>query len=498
MSKKQKKEKGREKSRRTPRELVTEINRYGYSFSLKAFWFLCLASIVVVAAVCSVLQLKPLWILAVVAVDLFFFPKIIHSVYHALFEQKRFIDSNDYMDQMMSSFKKRPNILYSLQETLQAFPKGMMHDKLVEAINIIMYNQNANIYQDAFEVIEKAYGNRRMRTIHTFMREVEEHGGTFSHTLDILLDDRRLWMERSYEIQAHKKLKKTNIFVSVIASFVMCVWISYMLPENMRTMQLTGGQIINAVVIIANIIIAAVSQILLSGTWFDEGKQYSEKVVMRTYDRAINPDWKKLRRDMLLKELVLLIVNVISYIYIKNKQFNLILTIYMVYLIGEPSRCVKNAKKAIVKEVNMQFPNWVMELVLLLQSNNVYVAIERSLEKAPVVLKPAIKEFIQNANNRPDDVNNYLDFLSEFDLPDVRSTMRQFYAQDMIGTENSEDQINEIIKRNNVLLDKAERRRGNDVIALMGGIAYLPVVTMSIKILADTAMSMFQMTKLLL
>lgn len=490
-------EQKRIKTNRNPKELVTEINRYGYSFNLKMFWLLCLASIVVVAAIGGVLRLKIPFILVIVASDLFFFPKIISSVYHAMYEQKRFMDSNDYMDQMMSSFKKRPNILYCLQETIQTFSKGRMHDKLQEAINIIYKNENSNIYKEAFDVIEAEYGCRRMRTIHTFMRQVEEHGGTFDHTLDILLNDRRLWMERTYEIQAQKKLKKTSIFVSVIACFGMCIWISYMLPEKMRTMDMMGAQIINTVIVVVNIVIAAISQIMLSGTWFEEPKQYPEEVVLKTYNRALHPDWKKLRKDMLIKELVLAVLLFGSYWVLHHMQLCVLILITMIFMIGEPNRRVKKAKKAIINECSAQFPIWVMELVLLLQSNNVYVAIERSLANAPAVVKPSIERFLQEANERPDDVNVYLNFLGEFDLPDVRSTMRQFYATDINGTGNSENQINEIINRNNVLLDKSERQRSKDVIALVGGIAYLPFLTMSIKVLADMVMSMIKMIEFL-
>ena len=43
------------------------------------------------------------------------------------------------------------------------------------------------------------------------------------------------------------------------------------------------------------------------------------------------------------------------------------------------------AKKKVAREIEKQFPNWLMEVALLLQTDNVQMAIRKSMDSAPEV-----------------------------------------------------------------------------------------------------------------
>ncbi len=95
--------------------MVAEINRYGYRFSLSRFWRLILLAFAATGGVCLWFELHPALTAAVLLSVLMCMPKVMLSVYHSLYEQKRFADVNNYLEQMMFSFQKRPNILFCLK-----------------------------------------------------------------------------------------------------------------------------------------------------------------------------------------------------------------------------------------------------------------------------------------------------------------------------------------------------------------------------------------------
>ena len=88
-----------------------------------------------------------------------------------------------------------------------------------------------------------------------------------------------------------------------------------------------------------------------------------------------------------------------------------------------------------------------MELVLLLQTNNVFMSVEATRDRAPVILREPVRQLLSEMQAAPGSVYPYLHFLDDFDLPDVKTAMRMLYAMDETGTGNAEIQMNALIKK---------------------------------------------------
>lgn len=70
-----------------------------------------------------------------------------------MYQQKRFLDVTNYLEQLLYSFRKGPKILTSLQDTLAVFPEGQMHDhilKVMDAIQNKPIGEGGDLYRDAF------------------------------------------------------------------------------------------------------------------------------------------------------------------------------------------------------------------------------------------------------------------------------------------------------------------------------------------------------------
>lgn len=134
------------------------------------------------------------------------------------------------------------------------------------------------------------------------------------------------------------------------------------------------------------------------------------------------------------------------------------------------------------------FPQWLMDISLLLQTENVQVALYRTRANAPAVLRPAIEEMMEELQQNPESLEPYLNFLKDYDLPDVTAAMRMLYALSNGGYGSGEKQLSQILTRNQELLDKSERAGNEDALAGLYGLFLAPALTGAGKMMVDMTM----------
>ena len=143
------------------------------------------------------------------------------------------------------------------------------------------------------------------------------------------------------------------------------------------------------------------------------------------------------------------------------------------------------AKRNVTRGIQMVFPRWLMEVSLLLQSENVQVAIMKSYEDAPKLLQPELKILIERLRLHPTEMEPYLSFLQDYPLPEIQSAMKMLYSISEGTGGNASSQIADIIRRNQVLLNKAERMKNEDALAGMYALFLAPQLTGAMKLLTD-------------
>lgn len=150
----------------------------------------------------------------------------------------------------------------------------------------------------------------------------------------------------------------------------------------------------------------------------------------------------------------------------------------------------RTAYDIIVKEINQTFPGWLMNMALLLQANNVQVAISKTIPYAPAVLKTDLQKMVEGLKKDPDAIEPYLEFLDMFKLSSVQSAMKMLYAISESGTGDAQSQITVLVQRNSKLMDKAEKLLNEKSLAGMNGIFYLPQVTVSFQTIVNMVVFM--------
>ena len=471
--------------------LKTEINGYGFSYSMKdyAITLLIMFAALFIAGIFYKLKIPYICILALVA--LLVMPQIIATQFQYIYEQQRFTDVVDYMEYMMYEFKKKPKILYALKAAEDSCT-GNIKKRIRKAIEYIengVYKED--LYKEAFYFIEEGYACERLGVLHQFLMKIEAEGGNYQSSLNIILDDVKSWTERTYEFQKEKAGIKTKVMITIILSLVMCAILT---KTNESVISITDSKVYQCVttgLIASLMILYTVVQKKLSGSWL-MSDAIPRKRLFQQYAIAIAGDVKTMRKKNIPNVIIFVACGCLLYFgsgfipaLANFKNLGLVLWELAIFYFIKPSSDIKNAKKNTIKEINKEFPGWFRNLAINLQKETVQVSIKKSLKDAPLVLKPALISLIKELEDDPVTMKPYINFLSTFELPDIASAMKMLYSLNEAGHEEVVQQINTLVARNNALLEKSERLKNADSISMTGFLVVIPMGHALVKMIVD-------------
>ena len=215
--------------------MFEEIETYGYNYSFKSFLgqLLIVFALMGIAAYFYELKIWAILILAIACVIAT--PFMIKAQYKYKFENSKFDDASDYLQQMTTSFLKTKKIRDSLAETSLVLSGRRIQAFIDEAVNIIDTKHSATLYEDAFAVIEKEYGCDKMEALHSFLIKIEAEGGDFEDTLNLMINDNQSWVEMTYKYQKRRKGVQSGILMGIILSMVMCGILNVFIPKDLDT-----------------------------------------------------------------------------------------------------------------------------------------------------------------------------------------------------------------------------------------------------------------------
>ena len=435
-----------------PKLLWDELKRYGYVFSVKR-GILMYGMVVAFAIVCGkFFRLDHMYLFLLCLWCACLFPFFLRNLYRNRYGQRQFVEINSYMEQFLYSFQKSGKILVTLKDVEKLFANGVMHTRIQEAIAYIedTYDEDY-VEKRALAMIEREYPIHHVAMIHRFALQVEEKGGEYGEAIRLMLDARRMWADRSYELLKEKKRKRTQILISVLVSLLLCSVFVYVAERV--SLSITGFAVVKVVTLLTLLLdlwIFYVADRKLSMESMDE--TYDEKELLRQYEKVKRSEEKK-----------------------------------------HAELGTRIAKKNVSRALQKMFPQWLLEVSLLLQSENVQVAIMESYDEAPVLMKPALRELIQKLQLRPTNMEPYLEFLQEYALPEVQSSMKMLYALSEGTGGNANNQISNIIRRNQLLLDQAQKMKNEDALGGLYALFLAPQLTGGAKMLVDMGMLFYVM-----
>lgn len=423
-------------------KLQMKIEAYGYHYSLSRYIRLLIFGIVILLVLGWISHLKLLSICILGIITVTILPFTILEQFHHLYAQQQFQQMVQYMEQMMYSFLKHSKIVSALEE-VESMSEGKIKEQIAE-LRMALEGAKSFSYEESFQKMENYYGCRRLKEMHQFFRNVEELGGPYETALMAMLEDTKLWVERTYIFQKERKQMKKKILFSMICVLVLTSVLFAVLIRQKEMLVMADSmayQTGTTIIYGCFLLLFFLSQKLLSGKWIQEGKQLSAE--------QIEKDWKHIKE--------------------------------------EPESYPRAAKR-LAREVEKQFPVWLRMVLLRLQTENVYQAIVESASEVPVVLRDPLQQLIEELKEDPVSIQPYDHFLKELPLPQVHSVMKMLYSYTNMGTEEAKNQLLAMMKRNTDLADHAERIENEDDVAKYWVLFYIPMFLGTAKIMLDLSM----------
>lgn len=490
-----------------PGNLAKEVYTYGYHFSWKTHFFVIGVCIAGMGAIGLLFQLK--WELLVIVLIAMFLalPAFILDTYKKMYEQKRFADTATYMEQMLYGFQKTGKVLSALKETRETFEPGHMRDVTDRAIGHLEEGRSysdKSVLRESLDIIEKEYECRKIKTLHDLLISTEEYGGEADDSISLLLSDVELWKRRGYVLQKEKKKAHTNNVVSIVVATALCAATLYVLnalpdmlgmkaPYNVLTSGLV--QITSLGLLLWMIYVYARSEKTLTRNWLKEESGRDEEYVLRSYEKAMNYDEKRETKKSMLWAVPFLVAAI--YFALKESWIAIPILIITV-MMSQQHKFGKNiARRVVSEELYAAFPEWLMQMALLMQHSNVQVSIARSLDGAPKVLVPELNALLQRLKEQPKALSSYTDFCKNFDIPETTSCMKMLYAISESGTGDAKAQIQNLLKQVQEMRNRTAERRNEQASFKVRMLYTYPVFGASIKLLGDLIVGMMFLFEML-
>ena len=388
---------------------------------------------------------------------------IIYNVFYEKQEKIRkyylnkYYDVVQYMEQMIYSFKKQPKIREALSDA-QKVSTERMKEIIEEVLVSIDSKATENIYEESLDIIGKEYDCKRLRSLHSFLIKIEKNGGEYETYINILLEDIKEWSDRlSLFIRDVNRVKR-NVIISIFSTLITCGFMAYLIPKEYQYTNHIIYQIVSTVMIILMLQIFLTVNKKLNYNWIKEKELMPENMVMKYYSLVERGQQGK--RELSLLERM-------SY---------------------------KKAKKSLENEIKKAFPDWIRDVAINLQNETVQSAIENSYENAAFVLKRPIRKLLREFERDPIGIEPYDNFLSGFDLMEIKSSMKMFYSINQLGNEQSDKQIDAIIDRNNKMTRQAEEMKNKDRIGIAGMFSAIPMLIGVGKIMSDMVLMVIVFT----
>lgn len=477
----------KQKNKKT--NLIAEIEKFGYKVSVQSL----IGTFALVVAGCIaagyLFKLRPIGYVVVCAVAVMCTFSIIYQSYKAKYEQRRFSDVSIYLERMIYYFSAGMTILDALVLIIKLFPEGEMHDVLEKSINIIKTANVADVDRAALDEIEKAYPVTRIKTLHKFTLQVQQNGGNTELGKKILLNDRKNWVDRTMELQAGKRNFKRDTVVVLAIVTAMCLCALYV-PQYVKQLNIDISlnplvQVTSVILLCANIMIYTHINKFMSRNWLDEKQEKTDEECKKIYDNYFNNNKK---RDIIMAAIcsgITVIISILVFIKINSAVVFAVAAVLIIFFVKSPTLGKKEVKKQIQRMIEMYYPSWLLQVSLYLATENVPVAMTKTYDDAPGIIKPALYKMLKELDDNPASADPYNNFLSEFDVKEVDESMTALYSLAQSEGGDIEDEFSNLINRNNELTNKAEKLKNEDRLFMMQLNMYLPSAVCCIKMICD-------------
>ena len=155
---------------------------------------------------------------------------------------------------------------------------------------------------------------------------------------------------------------------------------------------------------------------------------------------------------------------------------------------------LKQNKKKNSNLLKFQFPIWLRQIQILLQTNTVSQSLKLSLQHAPELIKKDLELLIYEIDADALNITPYLNFLKGYRLSEIERAMKLLYRYNTVGKEDAYLQFNRMIQTTTKWLRSEREEHHQNSLALYEWCSMIPLIGVTILFLAimcDVIINMF-------
>ena len=298
----------------------------------------------------------------------------------------------------------------------------------------------------------------------------------------------------------------TDNIISIIVATALCAIALYVI-DGMRDlfpsvavstsiMKLPLIQLTSFVFLLWELWVLARSFRSMSSDWLQSGEIKDAEYLLHCYDKIRDYDAMTEKKKSLLWASPFLIAAVIVFLMHRRGIALLLLVVGMICLF-QHRMIRKLAKEDVTNALYAAMPQWMIQMALLLQHNNVQVSIAKSMQSAPEILRPELQLLQERLSEHPESLAAYTDFWKDYDVPEAQSLMKMLHSIAEAGTGNANLQITNMLQRVQEMQQLSDQRQDESSRFKMQMVFLYPVFGATVKLLIDLTLGSVYMMSML-
>lgn len=234
----------------------------------------------------------------------------------------------------------------------------------------------------------------------------------------------------------------------------------------------------------------------MSSDWLQSGEIKDTEYLLHCYDKIRDYDVMTEKKKSLLWSSPFLIAAVIVFLMHRRGIALLLLVVGMICLF-QHRMTRKLAMEDVTNALYAAMPQWMIQMALLLQHNNVQVSIAKSIQSAPEILRPELQLLQERLSEHPESLAAYTDFCKDYDVPEAQSLMKMLHSIAEAGTGNANLQITNMLQRVQEMQQLSDQRQDESSRFKMQMVFLYPVFGATVKLLIDLTLGSVYMMLML-
>lgn len=173
---------------------------------------------------------------------------------------------------------------------------------------------------------------------------------------------------------------------------------------------------------------------------------------------------------------------------------NIVLSFVIAFLVFKmPYMQLKSNYKKHLHQIDVMLPYYLKSLEILIQHYTVPVAIGKSINDAPDIFKPGLREMIEKINSGDSSITPYMDFANTYPVRDSMRMMRLLYRLGLGGQEKKKERLLMFSRTVSSLQAKARDTKYKERLDHMGNQTMIMLVVTGVCVMIIILISMVTM-----